>query len=352
MNRIVVRLVAGLTAALLLSAGLLVGPQRAAACACGAVISEGKVSGEVSVLAWDGKRQSIDMSMMLDRSIENAGWIMPTPTVADIALGSTADFAVLARASAPKVVVKKVFRPLDHLFGVGSDGTGAEPRSTGAQVLRTAEVGPFTVTTLTGTDANAVNRWLRSNDYPSRDDLVPAFQGYLDQGWVLQAVKLTARDGGAVFRGSLPSLRMTFDTARPVYPILLSAQASIEQSVRIHVLAAGPMSVTQDASEDHPLQLVFSGKIPTDELDNPLVSGDTVHLTTYEAFYYDPASITHDITFAADPQMSDYQQVHTIYDNTAGGPVGLLVVTLLVVAPVAVIVVVARRIIRTATPPA
>lgn len=352
MNRIHVRLVASLVAALLLSAGVLVGPHRAAACACGAVISEAKVSGEVSILAWDGKRQSIDMSMMLDRSTKNAGWIMPTPTVADITLGSSDDISVLARASAPRVEVKKVFRPLDHFFGVGSDGTGAEPRSTGAQVLRTAEVGPFTVTTLTGTDAGAVNDWLSSNDYPSRDDLVPAFQTYLDQGWVLQAVKLTARTGGTAFQEALPPLRMTFATAQPVYPILLSAQASIEQNLRLYVLAAGPMTVSQDASEHNPLNLVFSGKIPSDQLDNRLVPGDMVHLTAYEAFYYDPADISHDITFAADPQLSDYQQVHTIYQNTAGGLVGLLVVVLLLVAPVAVILLIARRIMRTARPPA
>lgn len=347
MRRILVRAVATAAAALLLVTGLLTGPQRAAACACGAVVSEASVTGEVSILAWDGSRQSIDLRMLLDDATPDAGWIMPTPVPADISLGADEAFPRLARASAPKIVVKRIFRPsLNWFFGAQSDA-GATGE-VGAEILRTTTVGPFTVTALTGTDAQAVNQWLEDNDYPTRDDLVPAFQQYLDEGWVLQAVKLTPGAQHENFRGALPTLRMTFATTELVYPLRLSAHAEDYQEVRLYVLAEGPMAVAQQAGPTNEMELLFSGAIPNEGLDNPLLSGSMVHLTTWQA-YYDPADITEDITFTADPGLADFQRETIVYDNLADGAVTLLLMAVLLAAPVLVIALIVRRVSRRAT---
>lgn len=333
-----------MSAALLLSAGLLAGPQQAAACACGAVVSDAAVNGETSIVAWDGQRQSIDMLMMLDGSAKNAGWIMPTPAPAEITLGSHDAFSALASAVAPKVVTKRVF----HFGFGGSDGSGGEPRSTGsgAIVLSTTEIGPFTVTALTGSDASQVNTWLTRNGYQTRDDLVAAFQRYLDQGWVLQAVKLTTQQD-ATFRGSLPPLRLTFDTAEPVYPLRLSGHATVHQDVRIYVLAETPMAISSQPGDQAELDLIYAGRqnIADLDFDSPLVTNESVYLTAYEASF-DPDDITDDVVFEEDSEMPDYQRVRIVHDNIAEGPISLLLVGLLVAAPLVVIALVVRRVTR------
>ncbi|MGD8214173.1 DUF2330 domain-containing protein [Aestuariimicrobium sp. Y1814] len=340
MRRLLVRLVAATAAAMLLVAGLLVGPQQAVACACGAVVSDGTVTGEVAIVAWDGTRQSIDLQMLLGERTEDAGWIMPTPSPAEISLGADAAFTIMADVSAPRVVVKRVFRPsLSRLFLAGSDGA---PREVGARVLSTTRVGPFTVATLSGTDATEVNLWLGENGYPSRDDLVPTFQKYLDQGWVLQAVKLTAEGTDAAFEDALPTLRMTFETAEPVYPLRLSRHAKVHQDVRLYLLSAHPMAVAQQAGP-HQLTLLFSGKVPNQDLRNPLLIGEQVHLTTYEATY-EPEDIVTDLTFAQDPSMVDYQREHITYHNVAGPMITLAMFAMLLLAPLALIVVVVARV--------
>lgn len=343
MSRFIVRALAALTAALLVSVGLLAGPNQAAACACGAVISDATVHGETSIIAWNGLQQSIDMRMLIDRSTDNAAWIMPTPAPADITLGTTTGFSLLADQIAPKVTVKRVFRPtLAGLFGAGSD-TAGEPESTGAYVLRTTEVGPFTVVTLTGSDGEAVNTWLHENGYGTRDDLVPTFGQYLAKGWVLQAVKLTARTPGAPFQGSLPSLRMTFATDEPVYPIELSSHATTYQDVRVYLLSPQPLVVAQQAGDFSDLELLYSGAIGPDLVDVPLLSGERVHLTAFEATL-DPDDILRDITFTADPNLPDFQRERIIYDNVAEGLVSVLILGLLLASPLLVIALVVRRV--------
>lgn len=337
-----------LLAAVLVVLGMVGSPLQAQACACGAVQSDTYVTGEVVLVQWDGRHQATDMQMLLDAGTKDAGWIMPTPRGTTMTLGGTATFQQLAQATAPRDVARKRY----HLgFGRGGDAAGRAP-GTGAppvSIEGTHDVGPFRVTTLSG-EATSVNTWLVDNGYPGRDDLVPAFRSYLDQGWVLQAVKLVPEKLDAEFRHSLPPLRMTFDTTSPVYPIRLSAQAAHAQNVRLYLLSDQPMKVSRQAAPDQPLDLIYSGPVDLMGIPDPLVRADKAHLTAFERSLT-PDRITGDFEFAPDPGAADYQRTRIYHEDVYLGPAILAgLVGLALVAGVVVLIVRRRRRPRGTTP--
>ena len=344
MMRLLARLLASVAAAILLASGLVAGPQVAAACACGAVVSDTSVSGETAIIIWNGTRQSIDMVMQLESSTPDAGWIMPTPRGAHVALGKEAAFSLMAEAVAPEVIHKKRWRlGLGRLFGGAGEAGGAPPP--GVEVLGSQQVGPFTVTTLAGSDGEAVNGWLLGHGYETRDDLVPAFQEYLSAGWVLQAVKLTPSEEDGAFKGELPPLRLTFGTTEPVYPIKLSAHAELDQSLRLYLVSDQPMRIREQAAPGSPLTLIYSGPVSTSSLDSDLIITEAAQLSAYEG-WLQPHDITQEFTFAAAPDMAPFRRQVVVYDDVGEELTVVVILGLLLGAPLLIIALIVRRVTR------
>lgn len=318
--------------ALLLALGSMVSPVQARACACGAISSNTRVTGEVVLVMWDGSRQATDMQMTLDGNATDAGWIMPTPRGATLSVGKEEAFDQLAMAVAPQPRAVRRY----HLGFGGQDGAGGArptqaPGGRPSVVIEgTQDVGPFRVTTLSG-DAPAVNDWLVENGYPSRDDLVGAFQQYLDQGWVLQAVKLVPGKSQSDFAQRLPTLRMTFDAATPTYPIRLSRHAQVNQRVRLYLLSNQPLTITEQAAAQQPLTLIYSGPFDTRHITDPLVSGDTTRLTAFEGALK-PSTITQDYEFGPDPGAAEFHRTYDVDDDIYLGPWIVLGVALVALA--------------------
>ncbi len=329
---------------LLLTAAFLVLPRPAQACACGAVVSSSgaAISGESALVVWDGTRETITMAMLLQGTAKDAGWIMPVPAGTDVSLGDKAVFPRLVDATKPVERTLYDWSPLTILRGAGSAaGAGA---GAPVQVEKVAAIGPFQVTWLTGTDAAAVNRWLTEQGYPTRPQVVPTFQSYLDKDWRILAVKLLPAAGE--LSGTLDPLTMTFPTTEPVYPILLSKHAASRQGINLYVAAAHRMAITDQAAPTMPLSVRFAGRVPADVAGLSRGLGDqsgaapTVYLTAYSGYLL-PNEITKDFRFGVAANDDPYV---TYLDRTVWmGWVFWLAIPVVLVAVVVAIVVGAVR---------
>ena len=154
-------------------------------------------------------------------------------------------------------------------------------------------MGPFEVTTLQGTSAAAVNDWLETNGFPTRHEVEPTFQEYLDAGWQITATRLTPGGDSAALSNGLDSLRMEFPTTEPIYPIKLSRHAQTRQGVRLFVLSDHRMDAQGPTSSSHDLNVTFAGKVPTAEVG--LGDGER-YLTALEG-NFEPTKISDDIRF-------------------------------------------------------
>lgn len=195
-------------------------------------------------------------------------------------------------------------------------------------------IGPFIVTTLSGTRAEALDDWLVANGFTTRANLLPVVQSYLDAGWRINAVKLVP-EGAPTLGSTLPPLRMTFATTTAVYPMKMSGLAAADQQVRIHLLAASRMVIDVQAAPSTPLGLDFTGLIDpaTAGLDKGMRPDGKVWLTSWSG-RLGPRTITDDYTFrgakADEPFRREVVQVH--YIDIPVSVLALPVIGLLVIA--------------------
>ncbi|WP_141211237.1 DUF2330 domain-containing protein [Enemella dayhoffiae] len=332
-RRFAARLVAGLLIVLFVAGGQVAVAPTAPACACGAAPTREnqRVTGETALITWDGRTETIDLIMRLGGRASEAAWIMPTPAGTELSLGSNKVWPGLDVAIAPRPVKVADWTPrFDWLTG-GDARSGGAPPGSGARVERVVDIGPFRVTTLVG-DAGSVNRWLAENRYPVRPELVPTFQGYLDQGWRIQAVRLVPEQAGGMFQESLPPLRLRFDTDRVSYPIRLSRHAGGKQRVALYLAAPHRMAITTDAAPGQPLQLMYAGWQPGRLIERPEgFTGDGRIFLTAWSGNVDPDAFVADYAFARAPDDSEFFRTYPVMDRTPGRILGLLIVVVPVV---------------------
>ncbi|GAB3708350.1 DUF2330 domain-containing protein [Mariniluteicoccus flavus] len=320
----------------------------AAACACGAMPTrEGaRVRGEMAMITWGGRTETIDMIMRLNGRAAEAAWIMPTPAGTELSLGDKEVWDDLRDLTRAEQRTRKDWTPrfpfLDDDRGVGGSAPGS-----GVRVEGVAEIGPFRVTTLAGDSAAAVNDWLRENGFPAKDELLPTFQGYLDQGWRIQAVRLTPAAAGSALQGDLDPLRLRFPTDRVIYPIRLSKHAAQSQDVALYVVAPRRMDITAEAAPGDPMRLEFAGRVPGVRVGQPagLVPGTTEAFLTAYVGQLSPRAITQDFAFGPAARDDAYREVEWSVDHSPGRALGWAITLsgLAVLAGLAAGAVVVRR---------
>lgn len=321
---------------LLMAAVMVLVPRPAAACACGAVISNSTaaVNAETALITWDGTHETIDMVLLLKGQAADAAWIMPVPQGTVVSLGDRAVFGKLVAATAPRVEKQYTFWPS---FGVGDKSVVSGAQAPGGLSVTTSEVGPFTVSTLSGTDPEAVNTWLADHGYPTKPALTATFAEYLADGWSIDAVKLTSP--GGQLAGSLDPLRMTFTASAPVYPIKLSQHARDVQGVTLYIAAAHRMEITRQASPSY-VEPVFAGRVVAADLGLTPLDGQDVYLTAFTQILQ-PSLITDDYAFGRAADDRPYQRV--TYETVDMGWVPMLGAIVVLVGVAALVVVVAIR---------
>ncbi len=337
-------------AGLLLAVATLTLASPAQACACGGVVDQPggdtSVVAETAVVVWDGAKETILLRLSTRSEAVTAGLLVPTPTPATVDLGDEQVFTDLSDVIAPRTEKRRhLFGPPLFFGGGGGDGASAGGPGGGVEVLGTVDLGPLRATTLSATDARALDGWLEQHRYETSPALQAAVQPYVDEGWSFVAVQLNAV--GQSLEGDLPPISMTFTSDEAVYPMRMSSAADETQQPTVYLLAEHRMQRTDPvASGSTRPDVAFAGTVPPGEVTAPTLRdwlATTPYLTATSQWLPDPSQIVTDFTFAQAPDDSSFQRV--LYDDTylLPGDVGAVLILLLVVGAVWLVVRLVRR---------
>lgn len=286
------------------------------ACACGGYFpreGQASVNQEHVLIRWDGKTEDIVLTLGVLGSSKEAALVFPVPARATVKLADSKLFETLRELTRPRVETIYEFGP--GFGGVGDAASGAPP----VTLLERQELGPFDVSTLAATDANALGDWLAANGYQLAPEIAAALEPYVAQGWYYVAVRLSPAASESELSGELAPLWITFDHDKIIYPMRLSALARNGLSVYLYVLAEHRVvkmqrfgqEVTEFADWVDPTTL---------EKDSPLLPllPKKLFLTKISEYLYDPANITDDYTFTFAANDETYRRVEYRRQDISG----------------------------------
>jgi hypothetical protein len=192
-----------------------------------------QVVDESAVILWDeqAKTEHFIRRARFDTDSPNIGFLVPTPTVPTVHKANDALFTAFEKALEPEVIttVKYGFRfgqlQMFEAHEESADGAPGPPGMPGApggppgapavEVIREEKVGGYDVAVLAARDVDALNGWLKKNNYSSGPQLREWLQAYVVKGWNITAFKVAAINGQQI---ELPPVRLSFKTERPFYP--------------------------------------------------------------------------------------------------------------------------------------
>ena len=306
-------LVIGLLVAL---AGAIAPPARA--CACGAVISRDPrltVSGETSIMRWDGEHEEIVLRMAVDSDRGDAALLLPTPEPARARLGDRSWFGMLRGISEPVTRYDRSDWWPDDWFhlplpGAASPEGGGQPDVT---VHGETDVGPYHVASLSARDPDALAGWLKRNGYRLKGKVADGLAPYVKKGWHYTAVKLRATGDDKGLHGALTPLRVRFAAGAPVYPMRLSRAITTNQHVRLYVLAPHRMRARTGGI---PFATSFAGRpdVGYTHKFRGLFGDGTMYLTTLDGTAR-PGKVTDDVTFARVPD-TPYHRTVVVHEGS------------------------------------
>ena len=200
---------------------------------------------EWSIVRLEEGREEITMRLESSRAFEQAALVMPVPARADFELGDVAEFDEIERRTRPRVEQKKRYTLFEGGGGLGGGASDEDAAGGGAvEVVGEQDLGPLRIVTLRGDDAAAVGQFLEREGFPVPDGLEPLAQEYLDQGWLLVAARLRAKDGEALQR--LQPLVIRFASDEVVYPLRMSELATGFTVARVDVISHTPVKLAED----------------------------------------------------------------------------------------------------------
>lgn len=334
-------------AVVVLVAGLGWAAPVAGACACGAMEPADQrnlgVNSETAAILFDGQSETVALSMGLDTDSSDVAFLLPLPTKAELDVAGDDLFDQLHERTRPEVKVRYSYDLRFWLAGSGGPEGGAPVG--GARVVGHQQVGDYDVVQLTG-EASAVGDWLSDNGFRTRDEVIDGLGHYLEQGWVVMAVKLVFTSDE--FSGGAAPLVVRFPTDQLVYPMRLSALATSSQSVRFYVFADHRQQVGIDGRS---FDTTFAGWVDGDGLraEGLDQAADLVGQRRWFLTRIDdqvlPDRITGDLEFAPAPE-GDVEHREVIWrTEERGGLVvaGIVAVAVLVTAVGVVVSVVKHR---------
>lgn len=182
----------------------------AAWCCCG-VSFDGKgvvFQGQANVIIWDAdtKTQHFIRQARFATDADDIGFIAPTPTVPDLGTVDPAIYVALAS-----------LRPRPASIGCSADRgpSLSATASDGVDVVQVKDVGAYRATTLRASDAQALAKWMRANNYVTSKSIEEWTAFYIGKDWFLTAFKIRA---GAADEAKTIPVRMSFKAERPFNP--------------------------------------------------------------------------------------------------------------------------------------
>ncbi len=231
-----------------LAAGVALAPSTADACGCFARPDPTVPlvqAGERIVFSHDGDEVVAHIQVQYEGAAQEFGWLVPTPTVPSVGVGTEELFAEIIRTTQP--LYRVVERTDDScLFSGRNNNNGAiafGARDSANQsapeagkmspLVYQASVGPYDYAVLKADDKTAMLDWLKENRYfiPTEDDQI--LGPYIRPGAFFLALKLRAGND----TGDIQPIVLRYKSDLPMIPLILtSVAANPEMGVQVWVL--------------------------------------------------------------------------------------------------------------------
>jgi hypothetical protein len=189
----------------------------AAAClACAPAPHEGElvhIAEESAIILWDGpgKTQHFIRSAAFQTDAKDFGFLVPTPSVPELAEADESAFRYLDRITDPPEL-RMMMAPA--AAAKKSEEKSIEPK---VVVIATARVSGMDAAVLAANDAGALDRWLKEHGYASSLPLMDWAKVYIDRNWYITAFKIASGPQPAR-RLEAGAVRMSFRTDQPFFP--------------------------------------------------------------------------------------------------------------------------------------
>ncbi len=289
------------------------------ACGCGGYVpgeGDARIAEERALIRWDGKTQDIVMQLGVEGESKHAAWFLPVPARATVKLADPKLFDELQELTKPEVRVQRISEDIEEGSAVGGGAGGVPVAVVGQQSL-----GPFHVTTLRASEADALTKWLQTNGYEPPEGLSEVVEPYVEQDWYYLAVKLRPRQEGEALSGVLDPLWVTFPSKQIIYPMRVTALAELDYQeilpVYLYILAEHRV----DNSPQFPTwrnAVKYANWVDPESLEKDSALRQLLpkrlFLTKFEILIDDPERVQVDWTFDYAEQDETYRDVQIEYE--------------------------------------
>jgi hypothetical protein len=308
------------------------------------------IHGEEAIIFWDAAAgvEHFIRRASFETEAPGFGFLVPTPSVPELAEAADEAFSRLAMLVAPAELVRH------ETSGVELGCTVLSMRSAGdasagaplIEVLRHQQVAGYDAVVLAARDPQALVQWLATNGYAHSDDLAQWAAPYVEKAWTFTAFKLATPQGE---RGlSTSAVRMSFRTDRPFYPYRepqgqQEGTIASDRALRVFFVADRRFAGDLPGPATWPGQTTYARALPEGSLATSLLglAPKGAYLTTF-LDESNPRPGTDDVWFSVAEEQADVVPepvVHTV-ERPVFIPLDLLVVVLV---PVVGVVMLVRR---------
>lgn len=200
--------------------------------ACAAVGRAGKpvVNADQSVIIiWDaaaGKQHFVRRASFRSAD-DDVGFLVPTPARPELSESGDAAFQTMEEITAPPP-------ESGGGFPIGCSATPKAASRSYVRVLEEKSVAGFRATVLQAGSAAALTAWLGQHGYQFSPAVEEWARPYVDQGWMISAMKVEKdASGRTAQKVNAGALRMSFSTARPLFPYREPASTSDAASLKV-----------------------------------------------------------------------------------------------------------------------
>jgi hypothetical protein len=258
------------------------------------------IAQEAAIIVWDAasKTQHFIRRASFETRAEKEslaspdfGFLVPTPTVPELAEASDAAFDVLRTVMQPAVVYENRYSVGSLFFAVLMPGAkSARMDKTGAgsdvRVLHTQRVAGYDAVVLEADNAKSLSDWLQAHGYAARATLTDWLVPYVAAKWKLTAFKIAPADEKGTGNDqekhadraiSTSAVRMSFKTERPFFPyreptdqVELSRMFQRERLLQVFFIGTSRMSgvLGEKTSSPWPATTKWAGPLPDQQGSN------------------------------------------------------------------------------------
>ena len=206
-----------------------------------------------AILLYDAGREDMILQVKYEGPVSEFGWLVPVPNLPTVKSGSMQSFYELSQYTQ-----KQFNEELPALMsrGFGSHGAisagldnAAASEPPPVKVVQTKTVGAYKIAVLSTRDADALKKWLTTNQFYFPADKADVLNDYVQRHWYFIAIKINLRSALMPFRstseklasGELNPLQISFASDECVFPLRISSANGKPSEVQLYVLSRKPL---------------------------------------------------------------------------------------------------------------